>query len=110
MTFKLSINTGFAVNRYSEPSEWIKVLRNDLNIEYAQLTADILNPSLTDKIIDTEIRKINYNLIKYNVKIHSFFTGAFTRVNHLAHPNKDIQKYWIEWFKRLIDIKYQLTR
>ena len=31
MSYKLSINTGFAVNRYSEAEEWLKIVGKDLN-------------------------------------------------------------------------------
>ena len=36
---------------------------------------------------------------KYDIKVNSCFTGAFTRLNHLAHPDKDQQKHWINYFK-----------
>ena len=107
MGHKLGINTGFAVNRYSCPSDWGKIV-GDLGLKYVQLTADLLNPSLTDKIIDLECKKINEQKKIYHFEICSLFTGAFTRVNHLAHPNKSIQRYWIDWFKRLVDISNKL--
>ena len=46
---------------------------------------------------------------KCDVQIISCFTGAFTRVNHLSHPNKEIRKYWVEWFKRFIDLAENLN-
>ena len=45
---------------------------------------------------------------KYDVKINSLFTGAFTRLNHLGHPDKEHQMYWVNWFKRLIDVGIDL--
>ena len=106
--FKLGINTGFAVNRFPEPKDWIKLIGSDLKLKNVQLTADMLNPSLPDTIIREEIEKINENCDKYDVSITSTFTGAFTRVNHLAHPNKKIREYWISWFKRFVDITVDL--
>ena len=105
--FRLSINTGFAVNRYSEHEEWIRVI-SESGVSYAQLTADLINPMLGDKIINKQINEIKCACEKYNVKISSTFTGAFTRLNHLAHPDKDVQKYWIEWFKRFADISKEV--
>ncbi len=101
--FHLAINTGFAVNRYTEPEEWIKIISLS-GCRYAQMTADLINPYLPDKVINNLISKINEASKEYNVKITSTFTGAFTRLNHLAHPDKNIQKYWIEWFKEFADI------
>ena len=74
--FPLCINTGFAVNRYSEHSEWIKIIGQDLNVHNIQMTADILNPSLNDQIINNHIKEINYNCEKFQTNITSTFTGS----------------------------------
>jgi len=106
--FSLGINTGFAVNRYSEHEEWIRIVGDSLGLRYAQITADMLNVSLPADIIISETKAILKNCKKYNVKINSSFTGAFTRVNHLAHPNPEIRKYWILWFKKFVDLSVDL--
>jgi sugar phosphate isomerase/epimerase len=41
-------------------------------------------------------------------RIHSTFTSAFTRVNHLLHPDPAIQRVWVDWFKRLVRITADL--
>ncbi len=102
--YRLGINTGFAVNRYSEPEEWVRIVGDELELETCQLTADLLNVSLPDKIISKQVDRIQKACQLYNVEISSTFTGAFTRVNHLAHPDSDIRKYWIQWFKRFVDL------
>lgn len=108
MSFSLGVNTGFAVNRYSEPEEWAKILGKDLGVNNAQFTADLLNLSLPDKIIDEQLERIKSSCAENDVNVKSCFTGAFTRVNHLAHPNESIRNYWIEWFKRYIDLAVYL--
>ena len=30
------------------------------------------------------------------------------QINHLAHPNNQIRNYWIDWFKRFIDVSVEL--
>ena len=65
--FRLSINTGFAVNRYSEHEEWIRVI-SEAGANYAQLTADLINPMLGDKIITKQITEIKSACEKYNIK------------------------------------------
>ena len=60
------------------------------------------------KKINSEIKKINKNCLKNKISITSTFTGTFTRVNHLAHPDKDMQKIWINWFKKYTDISIDL--
>lgn len=107
MSYKLGINTGFAVNRYAEHEEWTKII-NKAGANYAQFTADLLNVSLPKHIVKEETSKIVKSCLKNNIIISSTFTGAFTRVNHLAHPNPIIRNYWIEWFKNFVDLTLDL--
>ena len=108
MKFKLGINTGFALNRFPLPEEWMRIIGEDLGLHYVQLTADLLNPSLGEEIVEDYIRRINSLKEKYNVKIDSIMTGAFTRVNHFSHPDYQVRAYWINWFKKFIDIGVKL--
>ena len=107
MSYRLGINTGFAVNRYSEPEEWTRII-HESGAKYVQFTADLLNVSLPEKIVKEQAHRIINSCNKYGLEITSTFTGAFTRVNHLAHPDVDVQKYWIDWFKKFIDLSLKL--
>jgi sugar phosphate isomerase/epimerase len=108
MKIKLGINTGFALNRFSNPEDWIPLVANEFKIKYVQFTADLLNPSLSDEIIQDHIKRINKLTQKYNIAIEHSFTGGFTRVNHLSHPDKNIRNYWINWFCKFADISVSL--
>jgi sugar phosphate isomerase/epimerase len=99
MKISLGINTGFAVNRYPEADEWCRVIA-EAGVSNVQLTADIIDVSLPENILISETQKIKKACEKYDLKITSCFTGAFTRVNHLAHPNIEVRKHWVNWFKR----------
>ena len=109
MAFRLGINTGFAVNRYPDLDELIYIIKKKLGLRYIQLTADLINPNLPLNIFNKEKKKLKSACEKYDVQIISCFTGAFTRVNHLSHPNKEIRKYWVEWFKKFIDLAENLN-
>ena len=106
--FKLGINTGFATNRFPEPEVWLKIVGKDLELRYAQFVADLLNPFLPDEVIKQEIAKLKENATKYEVKIDTTFTSAFTRVNHLMHPDALQRKVWFDWFKRWFEISAKL--
>ena len=108
MSIKLGINTGFALNRFPTPEEWIPLVGNIFGIKIVQFTADLLNPSLPDKIINNNIARIRSLAKEHLIAIDHTFTGAFTRVNHLAHPDNNIRLYWIDWFKRFLDISAEL--
>jgi sugar phosphate isomerase/epimerase len=107
-TYTLGINTGFAVNRYSEPDEWVRIVGSELGLKAIQFTADMLNPDLPAKIVADNVKRITAACERHGTAITSTFTGAFTRVNHLAHPDREVQLHWIDWFKRFADISIDL--
>ena len=108
MIVRLGINTGFAVNRFTEPEEWIPLVSETFGLRIVQFTADLLNPSLPDEIITDQVQRSKALLQTYDVRIQHTFTGAFTRVNHLAHPHPKSREYWVHWFCRFADISVKL--
>jgi len=42
-----------------------------------------------------------YILLTY-FNLHYLMAGVFTRVNHLAHPDPDVRKHWVDWFKHYV--------
>jgi len=87
VNLELGINLGFAINKYIEPEEWARIVGEGLNLRHVQFVADLLNPFLPGDYIEEQIERIQKSTEKYNVKIDSVFTSAFTRVNHLMHPD-----------------------
>jgi sugar phosphate isomerase/epimerase len=104
MGYRLGINLGFAINKYIEPEVWAKIVRSGLGLGYVQLVADLLNPFWPADYITSQIHRIKGAVEKYDIIIESLFTSAFTRVNHLMHPDPDARKIWLDWFKRFLDI------
>ena len=100
LKIKLGIDTGFAINRYPEAGSWIKIVGEVLNLRYVKHVADLLNPFLPDYILKSEVKKIRRLCARYRVTVDTTFTSAFTRVNHLLHPDPEVRKIWFEWFKR----------
>lgn len=105
---KLGINLGFAINKYVEPEVWTRIVAEDLGIKYVQFVADLLNVFLPPDIVDRQVERINVCTQKHDLAITSTFTSAFTRVNHFMHPDADIRKAWLNWFKRFADISVQM--
>ncbi len=105
---KLSVNTGFAVNRITNYDEFLRFVNEKLMIKYIQPTSDWLNLYMPKKNSNEYVKKLNKALIKHKIKVNSVFTGAFTRLNHLAHSDKEYQKFWLDWFKNFINISSDL--
>ena len=108
MDMRLGINTGFALNRYSAPDQWIPLVAETFGLRSVQFTADLLNPALPDDLIADQLAQIKPLLAEYDLGIDHTFTSAFTRVNHLSHPDPKIRAYWVEWFCRFVDISVAL--
>ena len=107
MGMRFGINTGFATNRYSEPEEWTRVVSKS-GLRYVQFTADLLNVSLPSNIVKNQTRRIKKACKEKDIEVLSTFTSAYTRVNHLAHPDREIRNYWINWFKKFAELTVDL--
>ena len=89
---KLSLNTGFLVNRYPSPKQWADVIAH-LGVKHIQLTADLFSPNYPDSVLDEYVEQIQHQISIHNFEIYSVFTGAFTRVNHFCHPDRSVRDY-----------------
>jgi len=103
----LGVNTGFAVNRYPEPEVWTEIVARS-GARYVQLTADLLDVRLPERLVAKQAEDIASACAQRGLTITSLFTGAFTRVNHLAHPDADVRKWWQGYFRLLIDVAASL--
>jgi len=108
MNLSLGINCGFAINRFTEPEEWTRIVGVELGLKHVQFVADLLNPFLPEDYIENQIERIKKSAEKYGIQVDSIFTSAYTRVNHLMHPDAQARKIWLDWFKKLLRIGARL--
>ena len=104
MKIDLGMNLGFAINKYTEPEVWTRIVREDFGLQKVQFVADLLNPFLPQEYIDSQVKRIQAACAKYDILAESVFTSAFTRVNHLFSPDEEARKIWLDWFCKLVDI------
>ena len=71
---KLSVNTGFAVNRIIDNETFVRFVKNNLNINYIQPTSDWLNLFMPKKYTLKNVNNLNRLLNKSNIKVNSCFT------------------------------------
>lgn len=102
---KLSMNTSFALNRYPLTKEWVDIISDDLKINYVQFYFDLLDPVIVEeKLRDKMCSEIREYSSKKGIIIQSTATGAIShQTNFLLHPNKEIRKSFISWYKKGID-------
>lgn len=104
----LSLNTNPLVNRFAEPDDLINTVARDLRIRDLQLTHEFINPSWPAPVIRRLTRQMQAALHRTGVRVTSGMTGPYGRLNHFGHPDRDVRRYYIDWFKTFADITADL--
>jgi hypothetical protein len=104
MPFTLSLNTNPLVNRFAEPGDLIDTVARDLAIRDLQLTHEFINPSWPAHTIRRLTRDFQAALTRTGVRVTSGMTGPYGRLNHFGHPDAEVRRYYIDWFKTFADI------
>lgn len=108
MTLTLSLNTNPLVNRFAEPDDLIDTVAHRLKIRDIQLTHEFINPSWPAATITKLTRQMRASLQRTGVRVTSGMTGPYGRLNHFGHPDPDVRRYYVDWFKTFADITADL--
>ena len=108
MAYTLGINTNFAINRIAEPEELVRVVGEEIGLRRIQLTPEIFSPDWPAPVIARTVKEYNRACERHGVRISHTFTGAYTRLNHMAHPDREVRQHWVRWFKRFVDMTVDL--
>ena len=104
MPFTLSLNTNPLVNRFADPDDLIDTVARDIRIRDLQLTHEFINPSWPAPTIRRLTRQMGAALQRTGVRVTSGMTGPYGRLNHFGHPDEEVRRYYIDWFKTFADI------
>ncbi len=108
MALTLGLNTNPLVNRFAEPKHLIETIAHEIKIRDVQLTHEFINPSWPAALIRRLTREMQSALTQTGVRITSGMTGPYGRLNHFGHPDKEVRRYYVEWFKTFADITADL--
>ena len=104
MAFTLSLNTNPLVNRFAEPDDLCETVARDLRLRDLQLTHEFINPSWPAETTRRLTRDMGAALRRTGVRVTSGMTGPYGRLNHFGHPDAEVRRYYIDWFKHFADI------
>jgi len=104
MALTLSLNTNPLVNRFAEPDDLIETIARDIRIRDIQLTHEFINPSWPAPVVRRLTKQMAAALHRTGARITSGMTGPYGRLNHFGHPDRDVRRYYIDWFKTFADI------
>ncbi len=108
MSFSLSLNTNPLVNRFADPDDLIDMVAHDLKLRDVQLTHEFINPGWPAHLIRRMTRQMQAACARTGVRITSGMTGPYGRLNHFGHPDRDVRRYYVDWFKTFADISADL--
>ena len=108
MALTLSLNTNPLVNRFADADDLIDVVARDLRIRDLQLTHEFINPSWPAPVIRRITRRMHLAMQRTGVRVTSGMTGPYGRLNHFGHPDPDVRRYYVHWFKTFADICAEL--
>ncbi|ABG33104.1 aminotransferase [Roseobacter denitrificans] len=108
MALTLSLNTNPLVNRFAQPDDLIDTVARDLRIRDLQLTHEFINPSWPAPVAARLTKSMGAALRRTGVRVTSGMTGPYGRLNHFGHPDPDVRRYYVEWFKTFADITAEL--
>jgi sugar phosphate isomerase/epimerase len=108
MPFSLGVNTNAFVNRIVEPERLVPAIVEEIGLKGIQLTPEILSPDWPAAVIADHVRRWNRACARHGARITTTFTGNYTRLNSLCHPDPAVRAHWRAWLERLIDIAADL--
>ena len=104
----LALNTNPLVNRFADLDDLIDTVARHLKIRDLQLTHEFINPSWPALVISRLTRQMNAALLRTGVRVTSGMTGPYGRLNHFGHPDREVRRYYVDWFKTFADITANL--
>ncbi|MEX1056887.1 MAG: TIM barrel protein, partial [Natronospirillum sp.] len=108
MALTLGLNTNPLVNRFAEPDDLITTVAENLRIRDIQLTHEFINPSWPAAVTRRLTRQMDHALQRTGVRVTSGMTGPYGRLNHFGHPDPDVRRYYVDWFRTFADITADL--
>ncbi len=104
MPFTLSLSLNPLVNRFAEPEDLIETVADKIRIRDVQMTHEFINPSWPPHLIRALTRRMQAALRRTGVRVTSGMTGPYGRLNNFGHPERDVRRYYLDWFKGFADI------
>lgn len=105
----LGINTCFAVKRWPEPEQWVRIVTDELGLDCCQFSLDLVDPLLDEAATRAYAGRVREVAAAHHLAIHSAFTGlAAYSWSQLLHPDAAMREAATRWYERAIDFTASL--
>src|SRR5712691_2971808 len=109
MSLHLGINTCFAVKRWPEPEQWVRIVKDELGLDCCQFSLDLVDPLLDEAVTLPYADAVREVAAARGLFIHSTFTGlAAYSWSQLLHPQQGMRAAAMRWYERAIDFTARL--
>ncbi len=103
-TYRLGINTCFAVKRWPEPERWAELTRSELGLDLVQHSLDLVDLDASPAEIEEQSDRLRAACSDRGLELHSTFTGlAAYSSNLLLHPDQGARDRARYWYRRVMD-------
>jgi len=103
-TFRLGINTCFAVKRWPRPADWAALVRDEFGLDLVQHSMDLVDLEAGRADLDRQAADLRDSCAAAGLALHSTFTGlAAYSANLLLHPDPGRRVRARELLKLMID-------
>jgi len=102
-SYRLGINTCFAVKRWPEPERWARLVAGELELDLVQHSLDLVDLDAPAAEITGQAARLRAACTGEGLALHSTFTGlAAYSSNLLLHPDRSARGRAREWYRRAI--------
>ena len=102
-SYRLGINTCFAVKRWPEPERWARLVAGELELDLVQHSLDLVDLDAPRAEVTDQGGRLRAACASEGLTLHSTFTGlAAYSSNLLLHPDRRARDRAREWYRRAI--------
>jgi len=102
-SYRLGINTCFAVKRWPEPERWARLVAGELELDLVQHSLDLVDLDAPAAEVTGQAARLRAACTGEGLALHSTFTGlAAYSSNLLLHPDRSARGRAREWYRQAI--------
>jgi sugar phosphate isomerase/epimerase len=102
-SYRLGINTCFAVKRWPQPERWAQLIRDELELDLVQHSLDLVDLDAPAAAVTDQAIRLQAACAGTGLALHSTFTGlAAYSSNLLLHPDRTARDRARNWYRRVI--------
>lgn len=102
-SYRLGINTCFAVKRWPQPERWARLVADELALDLVQHSLDLVDLDASPAEVTEQATRVQAACDGNGLALHSTFTGlAAYSSNLLLHPDRPARDRARDWYRRAI--------